>query len=176
MKTKIIIMLVSVVILGTLVYVLTHDSKQKNLIENEVVQNEKEKEYNPSPETGKASMIGEEDIITLFFSLIDERRIAEAIGMMSEELAPDDTYRQSWGVHFNSIESVRVKDIYPSGIDSWTDNAHQYKVELEIYLNSKSENAPIPYYGWGDNPNYRWVNLTKNGDGVWKISSISTGP
>jgi len=39
-----------------------------------------------------------------------------------------------------------------------------------------SKNAPIPYYGWHDNPNVRWITLEKNSDGFWEIASLATGP
>jgi len=47
---------------------------------------------------------------------------------------------------------------------------------LEVYVSSDAKDAPIPYYGWGDNPNIRWVVLEKDSDGSWKISALATGP
>lgn len=79
------------------------------------------------------------------------------------------------GVHFNAIKSVAVQKIEPSIKENWTDNRHTYKVTLEIYISSDAASAPIPYYGWGDNPNIRWVSITKE-SGLWKIAELATGP
>lgn len=117
----------------------------------------------------------EQDIISNFFSLINERKIPEAIAMMSSTMIPDDSTKQAWGVQFNDIKSINVLKIEPSLSENWTDEKHTYKVTLEAYVSSDAANAPIPYYGWQDNPNIRWVELIKEGT-LWKINSLSTGP
>ncbi|PIP52770.1 hypothetical protein COX08_04675, partial [Candidatus Beckwithbacteria bacterium CG23_combo_of_CG06-09_8_20_14_all_34_8] len=53
------------------------------------------------------------DIVNLFFNLINEKRIPEAIEMMSETAVPDDSAKQAWGVQFNAIKSISVIDIEP---------------------------------------------------------------
>lgn len=117
----------------------------------------------------------EKDIIRNFFQLINERKIPEAITMMSDEMIGDDPTKQTWGVHFNAIKSINIQKIEPSMQENWETNRHTYKVTLEAYVSSDAANAPIPYYGWGDNPNIRWVSITKE-DNLWKIAEIATGP
>lgn len=95
--------------------------------------------------------------------------------MMSQKTVGDDSNKQTWGVHFNAIKSINVMSIEPSMKESWSQDKHSYKVALEAYVSSEAANAPIPYYGWGDNPNIRWVTLIKEGD-FWKISELGTGP
>jgi len=117
----------------------------------------------------------EEDIIRNFFALIDEQKIPEAINMLSVSMVPDDSAKQAWGVQFNDIKSINVLKLEPSMPESWTEETHSYKVTLEAYVSSDAASAPIPYYGWEDNPNIRWVELVKEGE-LWKINSIATGP
>jgi len=128
-----------------------------------------------SPESTVPLPTGE-DIIRTFFNLIDEGRIPEAIIMMSPKLVLDDSTRQAWGVHFNAIESMKVLAIEPFWQEEWTENKETYKVTLEASVASEAANAPIPYYGWQDNPNFRWVTIEKGEDDVWQIAEIATGP
>jgi len=115
------------------------------------------------------------DIVNLFFNLINEKRIPEAIEMMSETAVPDDSAKQAWGVQFNAIKSISVIDIEPWDAENWTDGKQVYKATLEAYVTNDSS-APIPYYGWEDNPNIRWVSLEKDNQNMWKIANIATGP
>jgi len=117
----------------------------------------------------------EEDIIKKFFKLIDEKNITGAISMMSKEMTGDETKEQAWGVQFNDIKSINVLKSEPWKQEKWNNTDHTYKVTLEAYVSSDAKNVPIPYYGWEDNPNIRWVKLVKEND-QWKINSLSTGP
>lgn len=117
---------------------------------------------------GTVPLPREEDVVTNFFNLINERKVPEAISMMSKKMTGDDSAKQAWGVQFNDIKSINVMKIEPS-------SSHTYKVTLEAYVSSDAANAPIPFYGWEDNPNIRWVELVKE-DNVWKINSLATGP
>jgi len=51
-----------------------------------------------------------------------------------------------------------------------------FKVTLETYISSEAKDAPIPYYGWQDNPNIRWVSVEKDAICLWKIAALATGP
>lgn len=121
-------------------------------------------------------LLTEEDSIRLFFDLIDQKQIPEAIEMMSISLAPDDTTRQVWAVQFNAIESIKVLQIEPNLPETWSENQHSYQVLLETVVAKEAANAPIPYYGWEDSPNLRWISLEKNSSGIWQIAAIATGP
>ncbi len=116
----------------------------------------------------------EEDVIRLFFTLIDEARIPEAVAMMRVEADPDDSYKQAWGVQFNALDSIKVSKIEPYDQDNWSPGSHIYKVNLEVAVSENAANAPIPYYGWGNGDNLRWVEIVKEGD-LWKINRIATG-
>ncbi len=131
-------------------------------------------EMTPTSAASTAPLPTEEDVIRLFFTLIDEARIPEAVAMMSVEAVPDDSYRQAWGVQFNALDSIKVSKIEPYGQENWSPSSHTYKVNLEVTVSENAANAPIPYYGWGNGDNLRWVEIVKEGD-LWKINQIATG-
>jgi hypothetical protein len=116
----------------------------------------------------------ETDIVRNFFNLINERRISEAVGMMSDAINQDESQKQAWGVQLNTLTSVKVLAIEPSLPDTWN-NTHVYKVTFEATVDPSAANAPIPYYGWDNGKNIRWVELQKVND-LWKITGLATGP
>jgi len=132
----------------------------------------------PTEQQGQISSVplpSEEDVIRNFFSLINEKKIPEAIGIMSKINTDNDSTKQAWGVQFNAIKSINVQKIEKSMEEDWLENSHIYKTTLEAYVSSEAASAPIPYYGWGDNPNIKWIELVKE-DGLWKVNEIATGP
>jgi len=131
-------------------------------------------EITPTNTASTVALPTEEDVIRLFFTLIDEARIPEAVAMMSVEAVPDDSYKQAWGVQFNALDSIKVLKIEPYGQDNWGPGSHIYKVNLEVAVSENAANAPIPYYGWENGDNLRWVEIVKEGD-LWKINRIATG-
>lgn len=125
--------------------------------------------------TSAAPLPTEEDIIRTFFGLINEKKIPEAISMMSTSMVGDDSHKQAWGVNFNALKSVKVLKVKPAMKENWTDNNHEYEVTLDIKVSPEAANAPIPYYGWENGSNIRWVEIVKE-NGLWKINSLATGP
>jgi hypothetical protein len=114
----------------------------------------------------------EDDIIRIFFNLIDEKRPTEAVAMMNET---ENSQKQAWAVQFNAIRSIKVLSVEPSMQNEWTDTKHSYKVVVDVTMKPESASAPIPYYNWDNGQNIRWINLEKSGNG-WKIAEIATGP
>ena len=125
--------------------------------------------------TAKVPLPQESDIIRVYFNLIDEHKISEAVMMMSDEIIKDDSQKQAWGVQLNAINSIKVQRVEPYPQSEWTNTTHIYKVILDVKMKPESANAPIPYYGWFDGENTRWVDLVKSGKN-WKINGIATGP
>ncbi len=125
--------------------------------------------------TNQSLLAPEEELITNFFGLINNGQIPEAVSIMSARAVPDDSAKQAWGVQFNAIRSAHVLKIEEVSQDTWTETSKEYKVTLEIFVDESAYNAPIPYYGWEDNPNIRFITVTKDGSGVWKIDQIGTG-
>jgi hypothetical protein len=56
----------------------------------------------------------EEDTVRLFFNLIDEGRVTEAVMMMAPESINDDERKQAWGVQWSSFEDIRVVSLEPA--------------------------------------------------------------
>lgn len=111
-----------------------------------------------------------EDIIRTFFELINEKRISEAVAMLSSTAAPDNSTKQAWSVTFNHFKSVVVEKIEESDQSSWTETAKTYKVTLNIQTD-----APAEQIIWENGINIRWVPLKKVGN-LWKIEGLATGP
>ena len=120
-------------------------------------------------------LLKEEDVIRTFFELINEHHINDAVMMMSQVNISNNSTKQAWGVQFNAIKSINIQKIEASMPENWTDYKHVYKTTLETYVSSEAANAPIPYYGWQDNPNIRWVVIVKEAD-IWKIDGLATSP
>lgn len=142
--------------------------------QEEVIEKEDEEIIEESNE--QAPLPSAEYITGLIFELINDGKINEAIDLMTNEMAGDDTSKQTWGVHFNAIKSINVQSIEPYNKEQWTDAKKVFEVTLEAYVSSEAKDAPIPYYGWHDNPNIRWVSVEKGASGFWKIAALATGP
>lgn len=116
--------------------------------------------------TSSVPLPSQESIINTFFNLINEKKISEAINMMT---IPDETTKQAWGVQFNDFDSVKV-----ISTKKFTDDI--YQVELAAKINPQAASYPIPYYGYSDQGDIRFIKLVKNNQGIWKIESINTSP
>lgn len=119
-------------------------------------------------------LLQEEDIVSNFFSLIAEKKPSEAVSAMSETITNDESMKQAWAVQFNAISSMKVVNIEPSAVEEWSAERHKYKLTLDVKMKADSANAPIPYYGWDNGLNTRWVTIVKE-NGLWKILEIGTG-
>lgn len=131
----------------------------------------KQENLNVTAGTEKASvpLPRQEDVINVFFRLIDEDRVIQAVDMLTANNIADEGAKQAWGVQFDAIDSITVKKIEPAGEKT-------FKVTLDVLMKPGAETAvPMPYYGWGDGEATRWVSLEENGDS-FKISEIATGP
>jgi hypothetical protein len=111
----------------------------------------------------------QEDVIRLFFQLINDQKASEAVAMLSKSAAPDDSTRQMWGVNFNSIKEVKIKSIEKVNIaDLQTENEYQVTFDIKVKASGNQ-------YGWQDGQDTRFIPLVKE-NGVWKIEGIATGP
>jgi hypothetical protein len=115
------------------------------------------------------------DIINSFFSLIETKRPSDAVTMMASSITNDDSQKQAWAVQFNAINSLKVINVEPSIKEEWTDTKHSYKLTLDVIMNPNSANEPIPYFGWENGQNIRWVTLIKEGK-MWRVEGLATGP
>ena len=127
-------------------------------------------------ETTEVPLPQGEDIVKLFFNLIGEGRIPEAVAMLDDSAVPNDSAKQAWGVQFNVFNSISIKSIETSNIGDEIQDQKTYKVILDAKIKPRSENAAIPNFGWENGENIRWVSLKKNSAGMWKILGIGTGP
>lgn len=117
----------------------------------------------------------ESDIIRTFFQLIADHRPTDAVGMMDPDVVGDDSMKQAWAVQFNAFELVVVNSVEPWMPGAWQADRHTYQVIVTAKMKPEAVNAPLPYYGWENGSNIRWITIVKNGD-LWKIAGIATGP
>ena len=132
----------------------------------------------PTIETTKAGGVPlpqETDIIRSFFAIIGEHRPADAVSMLAPEQINDEGKKQAWEAQFDAFSALSVTSVEPVLQEDWTSNQHEYKVVLAAMMKPESASAPIPYYGWENGTNTRWVSIVKSGN-LWKISGIATGP
>ena len=104
----------------------------------------------------------EEDVINLFFNLINEKRVDEALTMMSPAKGED------WRPYLEGFEKVQLLEVEKTEFGS-------FRVLLEVKMKSSSEQEPIPFFGYVDGQNTKFVNLEKE-NGTWKVKGIATGP
>lgn len=130
---------------------------------------------NTDNDADKVTTQTDEGFIKNFFGLIEAKKASDAVMIMTKKNTSNDSVKQAWAVQFNNINSVKVASIEPSMQNSWTDTTRQYKVSLDVVMNPNSANAPIPYYGYENGLNTRFVSLVKE-DGAWRIDGIATGP
>lgn len=117
----------------------------------------------------------EKDIINNFFTLIDEGKASDAVMMMPAIITKDDSIKQAFGVQFAAMKSVKVKKIEEAMKEDWTGTRHEYMVTLDVVMDPSSVNQPIPYYGFENGENVRFVGLVKENN-QWKVEGMATGP
>ena len=151
-------------------------TKDQEIVGTDITAEESTSSETPNSSDREVPLPSAHDIVTLFFELINEHKISEAINLMTPEMIGNDSTKQTVLLNFNAIKSINIQEIEPYDKENWTNNKKVFKVTLEAYVTSSAENAPIPYYGWHDNPNIRWVTVEKNSAGFWKVASLATGP
>lgn len=110
-----------------------------------------------------------------FFVLVNARQIDDAIAIMHPKTVETDAQRQAWRSHLEAIRSIHVMVVEPVAVGTWTLRCQKFKVTLETYV-ADTPAAPIPFYGWHDNPNIRWITMVLGEKGAWQIHEIATGP
>jgi hypothetical protein len=117
----------------------------------------------------------QQDIIRSFFSLINAKRSDDTISMMSEKMAGDSSTQNAWKKQFQAIQSVTVVSIAPYNPVK-PGQQEEYVVNLNVVMSPESVNEVIPYYGYENGENTRFITMTKLKNGMWRISEIATGP
>ena len=129
----------------------------------------------PSLTNDNVPLSQESDVVRTFFNLINEKRSQEAVAMMTDDLIGGESGRKAWLEQFDAFSHVEVIDVKPAYVEEPTETRRVYKTTVNAIV-IKGANNPIPFYGWGENPNVRWISLDKTPEGVWQIAGIATGP
>jgi len=130
-----------------------------------------------SQEVGSPTVgpVNTQEIVATFLQHIAQKRIAEAVLMMTKNAVPDDTAKQAWEMQFNAFKKLTVQSIEPSMQSELKDAQKTYRVMMDIEMNEDSADEVIPYFGYVNGINVRWIIIEKEG-AEWKIAGISTGP
>ena len=75
-----------------------------------------------------------------------------------------------------NLKNIVVKKVEPSMKEEWTAQKETFKVNVNLEISKEAANAPIPYYGWENGNNIRFVSLEKDQNNLWKVAGIATGP
>jgi len=110
----------------------------------------------------------QEDIVRNFLDLINESKIPEAVNMLSPQTISDESQKQAWGVQFNAFKKLIVKKVEPAG-------ENNYKVTMDVEMKPEAADAVIPFYGYENGINIRWIGLVKV-DNSWRVTGFATGP
>jgi len=110
-----------------------------------------------------------------FFALVNSRNVKEAMKSMAPAMLQTPEQRRAWHRQLAAIRSINVMKIEPASVGNWNGRRHVFKVTLEAYVDNVPE-APIPFFGWHDNPNTRWISMELDNRRRWVIARIATGP
>jgi len=114
--------------------------------------------------------------IQLFFQVINQKQTNTAVSMLNSSLLPNQEAANLWASQLGSFQSILVKDISEVPDFVKTPASEKYKVILTAQTSPDAANAPIPFYGWSDGDNIRFITIIKGEDGLWRVQEIATGP
>jgi len=110
-----------------------------------------------------------------FFAIVNSRNVNEAMKSMAPAMLQTQEQRKAWQSQLAAIRSIHVMKIEPASIGDWNSKRHVFKVTLEAYVENAPD-APIPFFGWHDNPNVRWITMESDNRRRWVVAGIATGP
>ena len=110
-----------------------------------------------------------------FFAIVNSRDVEGAIKSMALDMLKPPEQLKAWRRQLGAIRSIHVIDIEPANVNDWSSTRHIFKVTLEVCVKDEP-GAPIPSFGWHDNPNVRWITMELNNNNRWIVAGIATGP
>lgn len=110
-----------------------------------------------------------------FFAIVNSLDVDEAMKSMAPAMLRTPKQREAWRRQLAAIRSIHIMALEPASVDKWNGSRHVFKVTLEAYVDDASD-APIPFFGWQDNPNVRWITMELDSRRRWVVAGIATGP
>jgi hypothetical protein len=112
-------------------------------------------------------------VIWKFSEAVDQKNIPQAMSYLSDNLTANDQDKQTWNNYLDSFTKFKITEI-----EKWNDpdEVGFYRVIYDVSLKPEGLRAIIPFYGWSEGKNFRWIRLAKNNEGLYKITEIATGP
>jgi len=115
------------------------------------------------------NQIQDEDFIYGFYDLVNQKKLDEAIAMMTGELAGNDQARQMWENVFANLEKVKVIDLAAEDQGSGENSPRVYRVLIYARLKNPGQSR-----NWSEGENTRWITVSAWGE-ARKISQIAAG-
>jgi hypothetical protein len=110
-----------------------------------------------------------------FFAIVNSQDVNEAMKSMAPSMMRTPEQRKAWRKQLSAIRSIHVMKVEPANVEAWSSKRQIFKVTLEAYVENVPD-APIPFFGWHDNPNVRWVTMELDNHRRWVVAGIATGP
>jgi len=110
-----------------------------------------------------------------FIASVNSQDVNEAMKSMASSMLRTPEQRKAWRRQLSAIRSIHVIMVEPANVEIWRSNRHVFKVTLEAHVENVPD-APIPFFGWHDNPNVRWVTMELDNRRHWVVAGIATGP
>jgi hypothetical protein len=110
-----------------------------------------------------------------FFAIVNSRDVDGAMKSMAPGMLQTPEQREAWRRQLAAIRSIHVVHVEPANVNDWSSTRHIFKVTLEAYVKD-DPGAAIPFFGWHDNPNVRWITMELNNNHRWTVAEIATGP
>jgi hypothetical protein len=110
-----------------------------------------------------------------FFAIVNSRDVDGAMKSMAPGMLKTPEQREAWRRQLAAFRSIHVIDVEPANVNDWSSTRHIFRVTLEAYV-KEEPGAPIPFFGWHDNPNVRWITMELNNNHRWVVAGIATGP
>jgi len=109
-----------------------------------------------------------------FFTIVNSRDVDEAMKSMTPAMIGPPEKREAWRRQLAAIRSIHILDVEPASVGDWNSSRHIFKVTLEASVEDVPD-APIPFFGWQDNPNVRWITMELDSRRRWVVAGIATG-
>ncbi len=108
-KTFMIATIIVIGIIAGIAYMMNGREKPCSTCGNHSSKTGNKPSVSESLRTDTVSLYAEEDVIRNFFRFIGEKRIPEAISLMTTPMIGEESSKQAWGANFNAINSAKQR-------------------------------------------------------------------
>jgi len=115
------------------------------------------------------------EFLKIFFDTVNSKNMPFAMNMLDPSFSSTEESKKTWESYLSSFKSIALKNTEEANKNEWTDIMHIYKVTLTVETSEEYAKATIPYFGYDNGDNIRWITLKKGGDNLWRVAGFATG-